>query len=100
LARRIGNHRYSASTAPRHEADHGPRDGSFLRAYAQNCTAERGVDLAGGRILLLCYPRLLGLRLQSALRLVPRPRAAPETGLATTKVNDYTAPALSAHAKD
>jgi uncharacterized protein len=43
-----------------HEADHGQRDGSSLRAYAQRCAAEGGVDLTGGRVLLLCYPRLLG----------------------------------------
>jgi DUF1365 family protein len=42
------------------EADHGARDGSALRAYAQHCAAERGVDLTGGRVLLLCFPRLLG----------------------------------------
>ena len=42
------------------EADHGARDGSPLRAYAQRCAAERGIDLTGGRVLLLCYPRLLG----------------------------------------
>ena len=43
-----------------HEADHGQRDGSSLRAWAQRCAAERGIDLTGGRVLLLCYPRLLG----------------------------------------
>ena len=42
------------------EADHGERDGSALRIYAQRCAAERGIDLTGGRVLLLCYPRLLG----------------------------------------
>src|ERR1700712_2614583 len=42
------------------EADHGDRDGSSLRAWAQRCAAERGIDLGGGRVLLLCYPRLLG----------------------------------------
>ena len=42
------------------EADHGERDGSSLRAYAQRCAAERDIDLTGGRVLLLCYPRLLG----------------------------------------
>ena len=31
-----------------------------MRAYAQHCAAERGIDLTGGRVLLLCYPRLLG----------------------------------------
>jgi uncharacterized protein len=43
-----------------HEADHGERDGSPLRRYAQRRAAEHGVDLAGGRVLLLCYPRLFG----------------------------------------
>jgi DUF1365 family protein len=43
-----------------HEADHGRRDGSSLRLHAQHCAAEHGVDLTGGRVLLLCYPRLLG----------------------------------------
>jgi hypothetical protein len=43
-----------------HEADHGNRDGSSLRIHAQRCAAAHGVDLTGGRVLLLCYPRLLG----------------------------------------
>jgi DUF1365 family protein len=43
-----------------HEADHGPRDGSNLLFYAQGRAAERGIDLTGGRVLLLCYPRLFG----------------------------------------
>jgi uncharacterized protein len=43
-----------------HEKDHGERDGSSLRAYAARCAAAHGIDLAGGRVLLLCYPRLLG----------------------------------------
>jgi DUF1365 family protein len=42
------------------EADHGDRDGSSLRAYAGRCADEHGIDLTGGRVLLLCYPRLLG----------------------------------------
>jgi uncharacterized protein len=42
------------------EKDHGERDGSSLRAYAQARAAEHGIDLTGGRVLLLCYPRLLG----------------------------------------
>src|SRR3954454_7718416 len=43
-----------------HEADHGRRDESSLRAYVQNSASEHGIDLTGGRVLLLCYPRLLG----------------------------------------
>lgn len=42
------------------EADHGDRDGAGLRAYAQRRAMEHGIDLTGGRTLLLCYPRLLG----------------------------------------
>jgi DUF1365 family protein len=43
-----------------HEADHGERDGSSLRAYALRRAAEHGIDLTGGRVVLLAYPRLLG----------------------------------------
>lgn len=42
------------------ERDHGPRDGSPLASYVRALAAGAGIDLAGGRILLLCYPRLLG----------------------------------------
>jgi len=42
------------------EADHGMRDGSNLRAYVQRCAAGKAIDLTGGRVLLLCYPRLFG----------------------------------------
>jgi hypothetical protein len=43
-----------------HEADHGERDGSSLRRYAERCAMQHDIDLTGGRVLLLCYPRLLG----------------------------------------
>jgi len=43
-----------------HERDHGRRDGTSLRAYAAACARGHGIDLAGGRVELLCYPRLLG----------------------------------------
>jgi hypothetical protein len=43
-----------------HEADHGPRDGSSLLLHIQRSAAQCDTDLAGGRVLLLCYPRLLG----------------------------------------
>ena len=42
------------------ESDHGDRDGSSLRAYVDRRAAEHDMDLTGGRVLLLCYPRLLG----------------------------------------
>lgn len=43
-----------------HEKDHGDRDGSSLLGYARRCARGHGLDLTGGRVLLLCYPRLLG----------------------------------------
>lgn len=43
-----------------HVIDHGPRNGSSLRAHAQRCADSHGIDLTGGRVLLLCYPRLFG----------------------------------------
>ena len=43
-----------------HEADHGERNGKSLSQYTRRVAAEAGVELSGGRILLLCYPRLFG----------------------------------------
>ena len=43
-----------------HRRDHGPRDGASLRDWAEQLLCSRGIDLEGGKILLLCFPRLLG----------------------------------------
>jgi DUF1365 family protein len=43
-----------------HEADHGDRDGSSLLLYVRRQASEHGINLTGGRVLMLCYPRLLG----------------------------------------
>jgi DUF1365 family protein len=43
-----------------HERDHGPRDGAPLRAHVDRLLRAQGVDIDGGRVLLLCYPRLFG----------------------------------------
>lgn len=43
-----------------HERDHGERDGSSLHAYVNRRAKEKGIDLTGGQIQLLCYPRLFG----------------------------------------
>ena len=40
--------------------DHGPRDGTSLRAWAERMLRRQGIELAGGKLLLLCFPRLLG----------------------------------------
>jgi DUF1365 family protein len=40
--------------------DHGPRDGSALRPWAERLLRERGIELDGGRIRLFCFPRVLG----------------------------------------
>lgn len=42
------------------ESDHGPRDGSSLQDYVARLLAPAGVDMRGGRVLLQCYPRILG----------------------------------------
>lgn len=43
-----------------HDRDHGPRDGTALRPWLERLLAARGVELAGGPIQLLCFPRVLG----------------------------------------
>lgn len=44
------------------DADHGPRDGSPLRPWIQELVAKVGIDLDGGRVMLLTFPRVLGAR--------------------------------------
>ncbi len=41
--------------------DHGPRDGTSLKAYALDMLRRAGLSLDEGRVLLLCYPRIFGL---------------------------------------
>ena len=43
-----------------HDGDHGPRDGSPLRPWIDAALTGAGLDLAGGRVRLLCMPRVLG----------------------------------------
>lgn len=43
-----------------HDRDHGARDGSPLRPWAEARLAEAGVDAGGGPIRILCFPRILG----------------------------------------
>lgn len=43
-----------------HDRDHGPRDGSSLRPWLERMLHAHGIDLEGGRIRLLCMPRVLG----------------------------------------
>lgn len=43
-----------------YERDHGPRDGSSLASHARKLFKKAGLQLDGGRIHLLCYPRILG----------------------------------------
>lgn len=44
------------------DRDHGPRDGSPLRPWIDSLVASVGVDLAGGRVMLVTFPRVLGAR--------------------------------------
>ncbi len=43
-----------------HDGDHGPRDGSRLRPWAEAELAAAGIDLEGGKLQLLCFPRIFG----------------------------------------
>lgn len=43
-----------------HRRDHGARDGSSLRSWAQDAFARAGVRLDGGAVKLYCFPRVLG----------------------------------------
>lgn len=43
-----------------HDRDHGGRVPGALRPWAEGRLAERGIHLDGGRIRLLCLPRVLG----------------------------------------
>jgi len=43
-----------------HDRDHGPRDGQPLRPWIDAVLAGRGIELAGGPVRLLCFPRVLG----------------------------------------
>ena len=43
-----------------HDRDHGPRDGSRLRPWVESTLGEAGIELQGGAIRLLCFPRVLG----------------------------------------
>jgi len=43
-----------------YDRDHGPGDGSALRPWLEAQLAKAGIVPDGGRIAMLCYPRLLG----------------------------------------
>ena len=43
-----------------HDRDHGPRDGSDLRTWIESHLAEEGIDITGGSVQLLAFPRFLG----------------------------------------
>lgn len=43
-----------------HDRDHGPADGRPVRPWVEAALAEADIDIAGGPIRLLCYPRVLG----------------------------------------
>jgi DUF1365 family protein len=43
-----------------HDRDHGPKDGSAWRPWLDAVLRAPDIDLEGGRVFLLCYPRVLG----------------------------------------
>lgn len=42
------------------DRDHGPRDGTPLRPWIERHLHRAGIDLGGGHVRLLCFPRVLG----------------------------------------
>ncbi len=42
------------------DSDHGAADGSALRPWAESVLASHGVVAPGGRIYMLCFPRIFG----------------------------------------
>lgn len=43
-----------------HECDHGPRDGSPLKPWAVERLAGHGIDIAGGQVEIVSFPRIMG----------------------------------------
>lgn len=43
-----------------YERDHGPRDGSSLRPWIDDLLRRKGIDIEGGKVRLLCFPRVFG----------------------------------------
>ena len=43
-----------------HDKDHGPRDGSSLRGWFEDHVRDAGVELEGGSVQILVFPRILG----------------------------------------
>ena len=43
-----------------HDADHGPHDGTALRPWVEAQLGDAGIKETGGRVQLLCLPRMLG----------------------------------------
>lgn len=56
--RLLGHNRFSLLSF--YDKDHGRHDGSSLRDWVQGLLTQQGVELNGGRIRLLCLPRVLG----------------------------------------
>lgn len=42
------------------DRDHGPRDGTPIKPWVEALARDRGIDLSGGRVLMLTFPRVLG----------------------------------------
>ena len=43
-----------------YDSDHGPRDGTHLRSWIDQHLEAAGINLRGGSIKLLCFPRIFG----------------------------------------
>ncbi len=58
LPRLVSHNRWNLFSI--HDRDHGPRDGTQLRAWIDQELSKAGIDPTGGRVEVLLFPRLLG----------------------------------------
>ena len=43
-----------------YDVDHGPRDGSFLKQWVKKNLVKAKINIKGGSVKLLCFPRFFG----------------------------------------
>ena len=58
--KRFAHNRFALTAL--HDCDHGPRDGTPLRPWIDAVLARESIDLEGGSVQLLAFPRVLGGR--------------------------------------
>ena len=61
LAKRVGSFSFNRfNVFSFYTKDHGNRDGSDLREWVETAADQKGVDIKGGKIFMLTFPRVFG----------------------------------------